>query len=97
MSNLHSLCSASAAGLVATLQHSQFVAWVAAMASIQTSHPEQADNDGVEQVSRICRQIIRRNYHATGAAWSRIQSAYWISTDDYGTLVPARLANVLSY
>lgn len=87
--NSLSFVSARAAGLVTTNQIDQFRAWIAAIAALPAMT---AGHDGAEQVARICRQVIARDFHASPRQWSRLQSAYWISTDGYGRLIPARLA-----
>lgn len=90
----YSFISAAAAGYVATNQTEQFKAWIASVAALSDLTSEYA---GAEQVARICRRVIGRDLHGTEREWHRLQSAYWVSTDGYGKLDPARLRLVSAF
>lgn len=80
--------------IVSTLQTDQLRVWINSMAGLRDLPPDYA---GAEQDSTICSRIIKQDFHATERQWSRIQSAYWTSTDGYGRLIPARLSLITDY
>lgn len=90
----YDLDAARSVGAIATNQTEQFVAWVHTVAAILDLSE---GYEGAEQVARICRNAVRHDMKLPIAGWQRLQSAYWISTDGYGKLIPARLANVAHY
>lgn len=80
--------------MIATNQVAEFREWVYTMSAMRNLTSGHA---GAEQIAAICRIALRRDMTATERQWNRLQSAYWISTDGYGKLMPSRLSLIPAY